>query len=155
MASQNILVVLISCLGIITSVLWFQYGSSILPFFLRRSKPKPVTTETTEKRAQPVADPTGSIHISTFPPSRIEYVGGSRGIIPAQEISLSSYSGLGNSKTATGYSLPDIRSLGDFPDYARLSGIRLPNAYLEYDFNKSTPRPYRPFRWPHHQTMSS
>ncbi|KAI5361853.1 hypothetical protein Slin15195_G055040 [Septoria linicola] len=56
--------------------------------------------------------------------------------------------------TATGFSLRDILELGDFCDYATLSGIALPCAYHEFDIDKALPRPYRPFRWAYHQTMS-
>ncbi|KAJ5134582.1 hypothetical protein N7448_000399 [Penicillium atrosanguineum] len=56
--------------------------------------------------------------------------------------------------TPTGFSVDDIRSLGDFPNYAALSGVPLPSAYPEHDINKAMPRPYRPFRWAYHQTMS-
>lgn len=56
--------------------------------------------------------------------------------------------------TATGFTLEEIQRLGDFPDYATLSGVPLPAAYLEFDVNTALPRPYRPFRWAYHQTMS-
>jgi hypothetical protein len=52
-----------------------------------------------------------------------------------------------------GISVKEITALGDFPDYATLSGVPLPNPYLEFDINKALPRPYRPFRWSYHQTM--
>ena len=52
-----------------------------------------------------------------------------------------------------GFSVKEIKALGDFPDYATLSGVPLPNPYPEFDINKALPRPYRPFRWPYHQTM--
>jgi hypothetical protein len=52
-----------------------------------------------------------------------------------------------------GFSVKEIKALGDFPDYATLSGVPLPNPYLEFDVNKALPRPYRPFRWSYHQTM--
>lgn len=55
--------------------------------------------------------------------------------------------------TPTGFSVDDIKSLGDFPDYATLSGVPLPSPYPEHDIDKATPRPYRPFRWAYHQTM--
>lgn len=55
--------------------------------------------------------------------------------------------------TPTGFSVDDIKSLGDFPNYAALSGVPLPSAYPEHDINKAIPRPYRPFRWAYHQTM--
>ena len=59
----------------------------------------------------------------------------------------------GNLFTPTGFSVDEIKSLGDFPDYAKLSGIPLPDAYPEFDIDKALPRPYRPFRWSYHQTM--
>ncbi|OAK97039.1 hypothetical protein IQ06DRAFT_39719 [Phaeosphaeriaceae sp. SRC1lsM3a] len=53
-----------------------------------------------------------------------------------------------------GFSINDIKQLGDFPDYATLSGVPLPRPYPEFDIQKALPRPYRPFRWAYHQTMS-
>jgi len=55
--------------------------------------------------------------------------------------------------TPTGFSVADIRALGDFPDYAALSGVPLPVAYRDFDIAKALSRPYRPFRWNYHQTM--
>lgn len=52
-----------------------------------------------------------------------------------------------------GFSVGEIKGLGDFPDYATLSGVPLPNPYPEFDISKALPRPYRPFRWAYHQTM--
>jgi hypothetical protein len=55
--------------------------------------------------------------------------------------------------TATGITLREIQNLGDFPDYATLSGVPLPEPYLKFDIKKAMPRPYRPCRWAYHQTM--
>jgi hypothetical protein len=55
--------------------------------------------------------------------------------------------------TPCGFSTDDIKALGDFPDYATLSGVPLPRPYPEFDIKKAIPRPYRPFRWAYHQTM--
>jgi hypothetical protein len=55
--------------------------------------------------------------------------------------------------TPTEFTVEEIKALGDFPDYAALSGVPLPQAYKEFDINKAKPRPYRPFRWAYHQTM--
>lgn len=55
--------------------------------------------------------------------------------------------------TATGFTVEEIRRLGDFPDYAALSGVPAPEPYKDFDINKAVPRPYRPFRWAYHQTM--
>ncbi len=57
--------------------------------------------------------------------------------------------------TPTGFSIGEVKALGDFPDYAELSGVPLPEPYHECDFEKALPRPYRPFRWSYHQTMCS
>lgn len=55
--------------------------------------------------------------------------------------------------TATGFTLEEIKRLGDFPDYATLSGIPLPAPCDGFDISTALPRPYRPFRWAYHQTM--
>lgn len=55
--------------------------------------------------------------------------------------------------TPMGMSLAEVKSLGDFPDYAKLSGVPLPEAYKQFKIETATPRPYRPFRWAYHQTM--
>lgn len=52
-----------------------------------------------------------------------------------------------------GFSIKEIKALGDFPDYSTLSGVPLPTPYPEFDIQKAIPRPYRPFRWAYHQTM--
>ncbi|KAI0004442.1 hypothetical protein F4779DRAFT_599858 [Xylariaceae sp. FL0662B] len=54
----------------------------------------------------------------------------------------------------SGFSVREIKALGDFPDYSALSEVPMPQPYLEFDINKAKPRPYRPFRWAYHQTMS-
>ena len=59
----------------------------------------------------------------------------------------------GNLYTPTGFSVDEVKALGDFPDYATLSGVPLPKAYPEHEIDKARPRPYRPFRWAYHQTM--
>ncbi|KAI9793682.1 MAG: hypothetical protein M1816_007577 [Peltula sp. TS41687] len=56
--------------------------------------------------------------------------------------------------TPTGITAQEIRALGDFPDHARLSGVRLPSPYPDFDIHRALPRPYRPLRWAYHQTMS-
>ena len=55
--------------------------------------------------------------------------------------------------TPTGVSIEEIHALGNFPDYALMGGIPLPNPYREFDIAKAVARPYRPFRWAYHQTM--
>lgn len=59
----------------------------------------------------------------------------------------------GSKHTPTGFSVDEIKALGDFPDYAELSGVPLPEPYHDFDVSKALPRPYRPFRWAYHQTM--
>lgn len=55
--------------------------------------------------------------------------------------------------TPCGFTVGEIEALGDFPDYALLSGVPLPEPYHDFDIEKAKPRPYRPFRWAYHQTM--
>lgn len=53
----------------------------------------------------------------------------------------------------SGFTVGEVRLLGDFPDYAKLSGVPLPEPARDFDIDSALPRPYRPFRWPYHQTM--
>lgn len=53
----------------------------------------------------------------------------------------------------SGFSVRELKALGDFPDYSALSEVPMPQPYLEFDINRAKPRPYRPFRWAYHQTM--
>lgn len=55
--------------------------------------------------------------------------------------------------TPTDFSVEEIKALGDFPDYATLSGVPLPVPYENFNLETALPRPYRPFRWAYHQTM--
>ncbi|KAG6902067.1 hypothetical protein C0995_004765 [Termitomyces sp. Mi166 len=43
---------------------------------------------------------------------------------------------------------------GALPGYAQLSGVPLPNSLWDFDVKTAKARPYRPFRWDYHQTMS-
>jgi hypothetical protein len=109
-----------------------------------------------------------SSYSDVLPPSRREalsQVEGKRPTTAAQEVSereiredilpMTADYGTsdGNRYTPTGFSVDEVKALGDFPDYATLSGVPLPNAYREFDIDKARPRPYRPFRWAYHQTM--
>ena len=55
--------------------------------------------------------------------------------------------------TPTGFSVEEIKAMGDFPAYDILTGVPLPQPYKNFDYTKALPRPYRPFRWAYHQTM--
>ena len=55
--------------------------------------------------------------------------------------------------TPTGFTVEEIKALGNFPDYATLSGVPLPAPYTNFDIKTAMSRPYRPFRWSYHQTM--
>lgn len=55
--------------------------------------------------------------------------------------------------TPTGFSVQEVRELGDFPNYAELSGVPMPQPYYEFDVDKALAKLYRPFRWVYHQTM--
>ncbi|TQV92529.1 HRQ family protein [Cordyceps javanica] len=54
----------------------------------------------------------------------------------------------------SGFTVGEIKSLGKFPDYAKLSGVPLPTPLERFSIDSAEPRPYRPFRWPYVQTMS-
>lgn len=54
----------------------------------------------------------------------------------------------------TRFSVQEIKALGDFPNYSLLTGVPLPSVYEDFDIERARPRPYRPFRWAYHQTMS-
>ncbi|KAE8412443.1 hypothetical protein BDV36DRAFT_304839 [Aspergillus pseudocaelatus] len=53
----------------------------------------------------------------------------------------------------TGFSNDDVTYLGRFPDYATLSGVRLPEPQHDFNIHTAIARPYRPIRWPYNQTM--
>ena len=55
--------------------------------------------------------------------------------------------------TAMGVSVVEIRELGEFPDYAALTDVPLPEPYNDFRIETAITRPYRPFRWAYHQTM--
>jgi len=55
--------------------------------------------------------------------------------------------------TPMGVSIGEVKALGDFPEYSKLSGVPLPEPYTEFNLETAVPRPYRPFRWAYHQTM--
>ncbi|KAH8686469.1 hypothetical protein BGZ61DRAFT_495137 [Ilyonectria robusta] len=54
----------------------------------------------------------------------------------------------------SGFSVGDIRGLGNFPNYAAISGVPLPSPVKNFNIQNALARPYRPFRWAYHQTMS-
>lgn len=128
-----------------------------------RTPPQSLSPE--KKRKQSVSTPDYS---TTYPPSRrpvlakashlstaVESEEGSHSdwtkrILPMN----SSYLEASNDMyTPCEFSVAQIKALGDFPDYATLSGVPLPEPYLNFDIQKALPRPYRPFRWAYHQTM--
>lgn len=84
--------------------------------------------------------------ITDFLPSR-------RGSIASPLSNTPSSSTSSGELPTTTRSQEEIKSFGDFPDYAMLSGVRLPNVYPEFNIEKALPRPHRPFRWAYHQTM--
>ncbi|KPM34258.1 hypothetical protein AK830_g12316 [Neonectria ditissima] len=54
----------------------------------------------------------------------------------------------------SGFTVGEVRGLGNFPNYAALSGVPPPSPLTNFNIDTATPRPYRPFRWAYHQTMS-
>src|SRR5690348_4223581 len=118
-----------------------------------RTPPRSLSPE--KRRTQSASAPDYS---RTFPPSRrsalaetglstpVEAITASRPdwtkrilpiIAPYLEASDDTY-------TPCEFSLTEIKALGDFPDYAALSGVPLPQPYLDFDIKTALPRPYRP-----------
>ncbi|KAI1437056.1 hypothetical protein GGR50DRAFT_647125, partial [Xylaria sp. CBS 124048] len=101
--------------------------------------------------------------VTILPPSRREQL---KDILPAlpptQQSSERSLVGLEEGYTnaddskylCSGFSIREIKTLGHFPDYSNLSGVPMPQPYSTFNIDKARPRPYRPFRWQYHQTMS-
>ncbi|PHH63335.1 hypothetical protein CDD80_1233 [Ophiocordyceps camponoti-rufipedis] len=55
----------------------------------------------------------------------------------------------------SGFTVGQVRALGAFPDYAKLSGVPLPSPVsASFRIEDAAPRPFRPLRWPYHQTMA-
>ena len=93
-------------------------------------------------------------YINTLPPQRSQ--GPHEDVVKKNLIPMTQDYRSSNSDglyTPTGYSIEEVKKLGDFPDYSVLTGVSHPRAYLDFDIEKALPRPYRPFRWPYHQTM--
>lgn len=53
----------------------------------------------------------------------------------------------------SGFTVGEVKALGNFPDYAKLSGLPPPTPLHDFNIDDAQPRPYRPFRWSYHQTM--
>jgi hypothetical protein len=131
--------------------------------------PSPAKSELSEKHALPA----GQEYKDTFPPSRRPALAE----LTDNRFSVGGKSGKGLSElphntdkslpddrnvlapqykkytTPTGFTVEEIKALGNFPDYATLSGVPLPAPYTDFDIKTAMSRPYRPFRWPYHQTM--
>lgn len=128
-----------------------------------RTPPRSLSPE--KKRSQSISAPDYS---TTFPPSRRStLVEASLLETPAEEVTASRLNwssrilpmrtpfqeASDHTYTPCEFSVAEIKALGDFPDYATLSGVPLPEPYQSFDIQKALPRPYRPFRWAYHQTM--
>lgn len=127
-----------------------------------RQDPEPAKSGSSDLKAMPT-------HALSFPPSRRHTLPGLNSVVsetlPESKMQTTQYTKLLPDKqltdpaihhdhiTATGITLREIQQLGDFPDYATLSGVPLPEPYPAFDVKKAMPRPYRPFRWAYHQTM--
>ncbi|KAI0813021.1 alpha-1,2-mannosyltransferase [Xylaria sp. FL0064] len=143
-------------------------------FGVTRSSGRP-STPTLEKQplSQPLASYTSNL-VTAFPPSQRDQLNEIKASLSlAQQKVLGDlsfdqttfersllrfdedYNNADDSKYVySGFSIREIKALGDFPDYATLSGVPMPNPYPDFDIDRAIPRPYRPFRWPYHQTMS-
>ena len=112
-----------------------------------------------------LSEPSSAPYVNVFPPQRRHVLDSSKIAISCESVDeeeVAKYplpmttnyqTCTDKSYTPTGFSVADVKTLGDFPDYAELSGVPLPEPYYEFDIDKALPRPYRPFRWSYHQTM--
>ncbi|KAL1647276.1 hypothetical protein SLS61_007446 [Didymella pomorum] len=139
-------------------------------FRLRRgsesgSRTPPQSLSPEKRKMQSTSTPDYS---TTFPPSRSSALAGTKLSSPVDAVTASpsdwtkrilpitaSYlEASDETYTPCEFSIKEIKALGDFPDYAALSGVPLPQPYFDFNIKKALPRPYRPFRWAYHQTMS-
>lgn len=129
-----------------------------------RFKRAPSFSQETEKAT--VRSPEKQNYVNTFPPSQRatlvelgpQYAGVTEvdlAVTPKPVLNTeANYRAASPSQfNFSGFSVDDIHSLGDFPDYATLSGVPLPSPLENFNIDKAVPRPYRPFRWAYHQTM--
>ncbi|KAF1808806.1 hypothetical protein P152DRAFT_209949 [Eremomyces bilateralis CBS 781.70] len=134
-----------------------------------KTPPRSLSPSTKEGRSLGLSE-----YADTFPPSRrcavsdlgpdcpllkdrtlVEFIStcpGSRTSLAPMDLPFSQWSP--NHYTCMEFSKEEIEALGGFPDYAALSGVPLPQPYHEFDIDTAMSRPYRPFRWSYHQTMS-
>lgn len=108
-------------------------------------------------------------HVDTFPPSQRRLLAQASSAFdnneaPIEQPALSSrllrmnedYDAVAQDRTLfSGFSVSDVVALGVFPDYATLSEVPLPEPLNDFDINTAQGRPYRPLRWPYHQTMGN
>lgn len=107
-------------------------------------------------------------HSTTFPPSQRQRLGQlcakaavtngeavEPAVISSQLLKMDEdYDSAESERTLfSGFKVSDVIALGDFPDYATLSEVPLPKPIRDSDITTAKGRPYRPFRWPYHQTM--
>jgi hypothetical protein len=134
------------------------------------AKTPPRSLSPSKKQVQGLVDPD---YVDTFPPSRrhaledmenmnvLESLGSAedlaashcdwtKSMVPMETSYLDAEDSM---HMPCGFSVREIKALGDFPDYSTLSGVPLPKPYSEFDIKQARPRPYRPFRWAYHQTM--
>lgn len=134
----------------------------------------PKTSPSLKKGREAAPLPPGQEYKHTFPPSRRQALAS----LTDSRVSVHGVSGKGleraygsekykclpdkqsvlgpqykNHSTPTGFTVEEIEALGNFPDYATLSGVPLPAEYTSFDIETALPRPYRPVRWEYHQTM--
>ncbi|KAK7209183.1 hypothetical protein V2G26_016361 [Clonostachys chloroleuca] len=109
--------------------------------------------------------PSDTDYSTVFPPSQRPVLGQLIPVAsPGRDLSVSprpvlpldaSYlSAPSSSYVYSGFTVEEIKTLGNFPDYSKLSGVPHPTPLKQFDIDKALPRPYRPFRWSYHQTMS-
>ena len=165
------------CMSLITYLSLSQKQKQLIVNRLRLRGRRSSNADTPPRSLSPEKDPSNALpksseYVQTFPPSQrdvlqtLDLTDQQRealGDLTFDEKTFSSniigweddYRTCDESKyIASGFSVKEVRALGDFPDYSELSGVPLPEPYENFELDKAIARPYRPFRWPYHQTMS-
>ena len=152
---------------------WVQSHFPLLAKERRASNAKTPPRSVSPERKVPNNTPPSADYKDILPPSQREtlpkiakrYLGSQRCRLSGVHVSeneikdnilpfTANYIDYGRSTyTPMGFSIDEIQALGDFPDYAELAGVPLPEPYQEFNIETALPRSYRPFRWAYHQTM--
>ncbi len=150
-----LLLILVVCVG---SLAHLAYSLLLKSRSVKRIRTEAFTSEAPKKRI-PTAD-----YTTVFPPSQRHVLGellGTEVKEPLNPLITESLVKMDvdyrdanpSSRIFSGFTVGEVNALGNFPDYAKLSGVPAPSPVNSFNIDSASPRPYRPFRWAYHQTM--